>query len=191
MKTKDDGFEKAKDVDLGDTMEITGEELKEIKRAADQERIHDLLSESAMMQADTPLWVDHELNVAISESELSEEELTEIRQRVDKEIEEMEREVDQYIELANNRRIMDENTEKSKDYDAYLVDAGRLVTEDRKATIGYLQRELSVGYYRASRILEQLAEVGVIGEKSDTNQREILMTAEEFETFIADGKTTE
>lgn len=71
-------------------------------------------------------------------------------------------------------------------YDEYFADAGRLIIEKDKASIGMLQRAYKVGFNRAARIMDQLAEVGVVGPEGGTKPRKILMTAEEFEQFIGD-----
>ncbi len=71
-------------------------------------------------------------------------------------------------------------------YDEYFADAGRLIIEKDKASIGMLQRAYKVGFNRAARIMDQLAEAGVVGPEGGTKPRKILMTAEEFEQFIGD-----
>ncbi|MCI9592267.1 MAG: hypothetical protein HFG42_17335 [Lachnospiraceae bacterium] len=69
--------------------------------------------------------------------------------------------------------------------DPLFVDAGRFVIEKNKAAIGMLQRWFKVGFNRAAHIIDQLSECGVLGEESGTKPREILMSIEEFEFFIA------
>ncbi len=71
-------------------------------------------------------------------------------------------------------------------YDEYFADAGRLIIEKDKASIGMLQRAYKVGFNRAARIMDQLADAGVVGPEGGTKPRKILMTAEEFEQFIGD-----
>jgi hypothetical protein len=44
-----------------------------------------------------------------------------------------------------------------------------------------LQRKLSIGYARASRIIEVMAAVGILGEYKGSQAREVLMTLEEYE----------
>lgn len=68
--------------------------------------------------------------------------------------------------------------------DALFVDAGKFIIEKDKASIGMLQRWFKVGFNRAARIMDQLAEAGVVGEEAGTKPREILMTMEEFEQYI-------
>ena len=68
--------------------------------------------------------------------------------------------------------------------DAYFAEAGRLIIEKDKASIGMLQRMLKVGFNRAARIMDQLHEAGVVGGEEGTKPRKILMTMEEFEDFV-------
>ncbi|MBR6399114.1 MAG: DNA translocase FtsK, partial [Lachnospiraceae bacterium] len=69
--------------------------------------------------------------------------------------------------------------------DEYFVEAGRLVIEKEKATIGMLQRAFRIGFNRAARIVDALAEAGVIGPEEGTKPRKVLMSSEEFESFIS------
>ena len=68
--------------------------------------------------------------------------------------------------------------------DEYFVQAGRFIIEKEKASIGMLQRMFKIGFNRAARIMDQLAEAGVVGEEEGTKPRKILMTAQEFEEMI-------
>ncbi len=67
------------------------------------------------------------------------------------------------------------------DRDAYFVQAGRFIIEKDKASIGMLQRMFKIGFNRAARIMDQLAEAGVVGEEEGTKPRKVLMTMEQFE----------
>ena len=68
--------------------------------------------------------------------------------------------------------------------DVYFSDAGRLIIEKEKASIGMLQRSFKIGFNRAARIMDQLCEAGVVGGEEGTKPRKILMTMEEFECYI-------
>ena len=71
-------------------------------------------------------------------------------------------------------------------YDEYFADAGKLIIEKDKASIGMLQRAYKIGFNRAARIMDQLAEAGVVGPEEGTKPRKVLMSPEEFEQFIGD-----
>ena len=55
--------------------------------------------------------------------------------------------------------------------DEYFEQAGAFIIEKEKASIGMLQRMFKIGFNRAARIMDQLAEAGVVGERG-RNQAE-------------------
>ena len=77
--------------------------------------------------------------------------------------------------------------EGGDDKDAYFADAGKLIIEKEKASIGMLQRMFKIGFNRAARIMDQLAEAGVVGGEEGTKPRKILMTMEEFEQYLQES----
>ncbi|WP_281532582.1 DNA translocase FtsK, partial [Anaerocolumna aminovalerica] len=70
------------------------------------------------------------------------------------------------------------------DRDEYFVEAGKFIIEKDKASIGMLQRVYKIGFNRAARIMDQLADAGVVGPEEGTKPRKVLMSLEEFEQFI-------
>ena len=68
-----------------------------------------------------------------------------------------------------------------------FTDVGQVHIEKDKASIGMLQRMFKIGFNRAARIMDQLAEAGVVGEEEGTKPRKILMSMEEFEEFLEAG----
>lgn len=68
--------------------------------------------------------------------------------------------------------------------DEYFADAGRFIIEKDKASIGMLQRMFKVGFNRAARIMDQLSELGVVGEEEGTKPRKVLMSMEQFEQLL-------
>ena len=71
--------------------------------------------------------------------------------------------------------------------DEYFVQAGRFIIEKEKASIGMLQRMFKIGFNRAARIMDQLAEAGVVGEEEGTKPRKVLMSMEEFKELLEQG----
>ncbi len=69
-------------------------------------------------------------------------------------------------------------------YDEYFVEAGKFIIDKDKASIGMLQRVFKIGFNRAARIMDQLAEAGVVGDEEGTKPRKVLMSMEEFEQFV-------
>ncbi|HIR00109.1 MAG TPA: DNA translocase FtsK 4TM domain-containing protein [Candidatus Scybalocola faecavium] len=70
--------------------------------------------------------------------------------------------------------------------DVYFVEAGRMIIEKDKASIGMLQRVYRIGFNRAARIMDQLCEAGVVGPEEGTKPRKVLMSPEEFEQYVED-----
>lgn len=68
--------------------------------------------------------------------------------------------------------------------DVYFTEAGKFIIEKDKASIGMLQRMFKIGFNRAARIMDQLAEAGVVGEEEGTKPRKVLMSMEQFEQYI-------
>ena len=75
-------------------------------------------------------------------------------------------------------------SDSASERDAYFVDAGKLIIDKEKASIGMLQRMFKIGFNRAARIMDQLCEAGVVGPEEGTKPRKVLMSMEEFDTYI-------
>jgi S-DNA-T family DNA segregation ATPase FtsK/SpoIIIE len=65
--------------------------------------------------------------------------------------------------------------------DEMFEDAVRIVLDSRRGSVSLLQRRLNVGYARASRMIEAMAAVGVLGEYKGSQAREVVMTLEQYE----------
>ena len=76
------------------------------------------------------------------------------------------------------------SAEEDDGYDEYFEEAGKLIIDKDKASIGMLQRVYRIGFNRAARIMDQLAEVGVVSEEDGTKPRKVLMSKDDFEAFI-------
>ena len=66
--------------------------------------------------------------------------------------------------------------------DEHFEEAGRFIIEKNKASIGLLQRVFKIGFNRAARIMDQLADAGVVSEESSTRAR-----MPEFEEYLENG----
>ncbi|MFY4754919.1 DNA translocase FtsK [Campylobacter jejuni] len=58
--------------------------------------------------------------------------------------------------------------------DELYEEAKRVILEDGKTSISYLQRRLKIGYNRSANIIEQLTQNGILSEPDAKGQREIL-----------------
>lgn len=72
----------------------------------------------------------------------------------------------------------------SDDKDELFEEAAKFIVTKEKASIGMLQRMFKVGFNRASRIMEQLADAGIVGPEEGTKPRRILMSEEQLEQYL-------
>ncbi len=91
-------------------------------------------------------------------------------------------EVEQKI-AANAGFMSGGGASSDDDRDEYFYDAGSLIIEKDKASIGMLQRAFKIGFNRAARIMDQLSDAGVVGPEEGTKPRKILMSIEEFKAL--------
>ena len=77
------------------------------------------------------------------------------------------------------------NGSSGGDTDEYFAEAGRFVIDKQKGSIGMLQRIFKIGFNRAARIMDQLEAAGVVGPEEGTKPRQIIMTMDEFEEYLA------
>ena len=93
--------------------------------------------------------------------------------------------VQEKMEQAENSTVsISDGAQASDDRDALFWDVGRFLIESEKGSIGAIQRKFKVGFNRAARIMDQLAEVGLVGPEEGTKPRKVLMSLEEFEQCL-------
>ena len=61
------------------------------------------------------------------------------------------------------------------DLDVLYEDAKKIILDEQKTSISYLQRKLQIGYNRSANIIEQLQEMGVLSAPNNKGQREIIL----------------
>ena len=76
------------------------------------------------------------------------------------------------------------SSDPGSDLDEYFVQAGQIIIEKEKASIGMLQRAFKIGFNRAARIMDQLCEAGVVGDEEGTKPRKVLMTKQQFDEYV-------
>ncbi|MBP3390088.1 MAG: DNA translocase FtsK [Clostridia bacterium] len=98
-------------------------------------------------------------------------------------------EYDQSIMEDIENRVLASNKDKAAavsssdddgDDDPMLVPAIEFVVESRQASTSMLQRKLKLGYARAARIMDTMADMGVIGPYNGAKPREVLITMEQW-----------
>jgi S-DNA-T family DNA segregation ATPase FtsK/SpoIIIE len=82
------------------------------------------------------------------------------------------------IRAAGN---VDEEAAKDDLFDA----AVRVVLETKRGSVSLLQRRLTIGYARASRLIEAMASAGIVGDYKGSQAREAQITVEEWDAMCA------
>jgi S-DNA-T family DNA segregation ATPase FtsK/SpoIIIE len=75
--------------------------------------------------------------------------------------------------------------------DELFDDAVRIVLETKRGSVSLLQRRLTIGYGRASRLIEQMYEAGLVGDYKGSQAREPTITLEDWETMKAQQRKDE
>ena len=84
----------------------------------------------------------------------------------------------------NNAVLTAGGSSGGEERDVYFEQAGKFIIEKEKASIGMLQRMYKIGFNRAARIMDQLCDAGVVGPEEGTKPRKVLMSMEEFQTYV-------
>ena len=84
----------------------------------------------------------------------------------------------------NNAVLTAGGSSGGEERDIYFEQAGKFIIEKEKASIGMLQRMYKIGFNRAARIMDQLCDAGVVGPEEGTKPRKVLMSMEEFQTYV-------
>ena len=67
------------------------------------------------------------------------------------------------------------------DKDELYEDAVEVVLNSQRGSVSLLQRRLQIGYSRAARLIDQMAEAGIVGPYRGSKAREVMLTMEEWE----------
>jgi FtsK/SpoIIIE family/FtsK alpha domain/Ftsk gamma domain len=70
--------------------------------------------------------------------------------------------------------------------DPLFAKAAHTVAAEGRAAASLLQRKMSVGYTRAARLIDQLAEHGIVGPFEGSKSREVLMDVFQVDELLAD-----
>jgi S-DNA-T family DNA segregation ATPase FtsK/SpoIIIE len=92
-------------------------------------------------------------------------------------------------ELVQIKASLGENGDMERD--ELFEDAVRIVLETKRGSVSLLQRRLTIGYSRASRLIEQMAAAGLVGDYKGSQAREATITLEEYEAAKAQQQADE
>ena len=89
-------------------------------------------------------------------------------------------------QTGSNKPVTASDPEPNADessYDELLPAAVDVILETNQASASMLQRRLKLGYSRASRIIDQMAELGLVGPYKGSKPRDVIITKEKWETM--------
>lgn len=85
-------------------------------------------------------------------------------------LEEINHKLDKFIQYKEI-----ESEEKQRDLDILTDEAIEIIKQRRKASIRLLEKELRIGYLKATIIMERLEEMEIVSKPDHRKQREILI----------------
>lgn len=77
--------------------------------------------------------------------------------------------------------------QKDEELDDLWEEAVRFVVERQSASTSMLQRKFSIGFQRASRLLDAMEERNVVGERDGPRPREVLVELNDLDTMFSSG----
>jgi S-DNA-T family DNA segregation ATPase FtsK/SpoIIIE len=80
---------------------------------------------------------------------------------------------------------------QSTERDPMFDDAVRVMIDSGRGSVSLLQRRLAIGYSRASRLVDQMGQAGILGEHKGSVAREVLISLEEWDQMQAMEASTE
>ncbi|MCC7211110.1 MAG: DNA translocase FtsK 4TM domain-containing protein [Candidatus Brocadia sp.] len=69
--------------------------------------------------------------------------------------------------------------------DDLYPEAVRIILESQRGSVSLLQRRLEIGYSRAAKLIDLMAEDGIVGEYKGSQAREVFLTLEEWDAQTA------
>lgn len=75
--------------------------------------------------------------------------------------------------------------------DPLFEEAVKVVLETQRGSVSLLQRRLTIGYSRSSRLIEAMAAAGILGTHKGSQAREVMVTLEEWEAMKSQAAADE
>jgi len=79
------------------------------------------------------------------------------------------------------QRLRPDGDPTSGERDPLFDRAVDIIVETQRGSVSLLQRRMEVGYSRASRLIDQMAAAGIVGEYKGSQAREVLLTQKEWD----------
>ncbi len=77
--------------------------------------------------------------------------------------------------------LMESLRERDELYEAAI----EIIIREQRGSVSLLQRTLGIGYGRAARLIDFMAEDGIVGVYNGSNAREVLYTPEQWDELKA------
>jgi len=91
-------------------------------------------------------------------------------------------------ELMQVRTDVETGSARLKNYHDELYEpAVRIILEAQRGSVSLLQRRLGIGYGRAARLIDMMAEDGLVGEYQGSQAREVIVSLEQWEADHPEG----
>ncbi|MGL5416688.1 MAG: DNA translocase FtsK 4TM domain-containing protein [Clostridium sp.] len=110
---------------------------------------------------------------------ISEEEVEKVVEYVKKDSEEVKYEEDILEHIQKETKNV-ESSANGEEVDELLNDVIETVITFNQASTSFIQRKFKVGFNRASRIMDELEERGIISERDGSKPRQVLVSKEEY-----------
>jgi S-DNA-T family DNA segregation ATPase FtsK/SpoIIIE len=91
--------------------------------------------------------------------------------------------VRELIQLSSSPREGKSGLERLRERDELYEPAIEVVVREGRGSVSLLQRALGIGYGRAARLIDFMAEDGIVGPYNGSNAREVLMQMEQWEAM--------
>lgn len=88
----------------------------------------------------------------------------------------------------NETQASNESEAKKVNFDPDLDQIAEFVITSQRASTSLIQRKFSFGYNKAARLIDQLEELGVIGQQNGTKPREVFL---DYEQYLEKRRTRE
>jgi len=93
------------------------------------------------------------------------------------------------IELKTKEEEEEATIGKLKNRDELYESAVDIVVRERRGSVSLLQRCMGIGYGRAARLIDFMAEDGIVGEYNGSQAREVTISVADWEAMNSDGET--
>ena len=93
-----------------------------------------------------------------------------------------------YLKVRNDefqKKMIQENVMSNKQRDELFEKVGYFIIEQKKVSMGNIQRHFRMGFNRTLGIVDQLCVAGVVSKDEGTRPRKVLMNISEFENYLA------